>query len=111
MNARQMALEALKSIVALDDADSPNLWHFETEFAQARDAITELESDIAQPVEPFAEICDYERATDDDGRTLQYALVYSLPDTEKLLPIGTALFAAPQAVNAELQAVQHDYQK
>ena len=43
-----------------------------------------------------AEICDYERAADDDGRTLQYALVYSLPETETLLAIGTKLFAAPQ---------------
>jgi hypothetical protein len=30
---------ALTAIVALDDGDSPDLWHFEKEFAQARAAL------------------------------------------------------------------------
>ncbi|MBK5203893.1 MAG: hypothetical protein JJD98_00340 [Polaromonas sp.] len=100
MSARNMALEALK------DIRSEYLYGVGWDRAQekADAAITALEAELAQGPSPFAEICDYERATDDDGRTLQYALVYSLPDTEKLLPIGTALFADPQEpeVNAAL---------
>lgn len=32
-------LEALKVIVALDDGDNPNLWHYQDEFNAARAAI------------------------------------------------------------------------
>lgn len=32
-------LTALQAIVALDDGDSPDLWHYEAEFAAARAAI------------------------------------------------------------------------
>ncbi len=41
--ASRELLVALKAIVALDDGDKPDLWHFEAEFAQARAAIAKAE--------------------------------------------------------------------
>ncbi len=40
-------LEALQAIVALDDGDSPDLWHFEAEFAAARAAIAKATGEQA----------------------------------------------------------------
>jgi hypothetical protein len=43
-NSHHDLLEALKAIVALDDGDSPDLWHFEDEFNAARAAIAKAEA-------------------------------------------------------------------
>ena len=39
VNCHADLLAALQAIVALDDGDKPDLWHFEKEFANARAAI------------------------------------------------------------------------
>ena len=40
-------LEMLKIIIALDDGDKPDLWHFEAEFAMARYIIAKTQPEGA----------------------------------------------------------------
>lgn len=40
---RDRAVALLRLIVALDDGDSPDLWHYESEFNEARAFLAELE--------------------------------------------------------------------